>query len=141
MEFTTTLVRNPITLKSDDWQKASHQWLVTIGNQNFDYYTGIGHRTKFSRAYAREYGKMPIPLAILLKYTKPTRPTFDDVLSCLLTDSLASETSFSNWCGDFGYDDDSIKALDIYRGCCESAKKLRLAGVDIAAEKIRLQDY
>ena len=113
------LVRQAIVKKSDNWQDTADQWLVTIGGQVFDYFTGIGHR----------------------KDDISQKPKLDDVLYALIGDASASEESFDDWCSNFGYDTDSRKALETYLQCQETATKLRKAGVDIAAERERLADY
>jgi hypothetical protein len=114
-----TLVRAALMKKSDNWQDTADQWRVNIGGQFFDYYTGVGHRIN----------------------DKPQRPELDGVLHSLIMDSAACEESFEDWCSNFDYSTDSRKALQIYLDCQENAAKLRKAGVDIAAERERLQDY
>ena len=70
----------------------------------FDYKMGIGHRHKLGR--------------IML-------PKVDSVLHSLIMDSMSCEESFIDWCANYGYDDDSIKAKGIYEACIENAKKLK----------------
>ena len=48
-----------------------------------------------------------------------------DILSCLYWDSLSGSESFNDFCDNYGYDNDSLKALDIYRNCMDTATKLR----------------
>jgi hypothetical protein len=151
--YTAKLIRDPLKHKSDDWQEAAHHWLVTINGQSFDYYTGVAHRemrkgllwgeqkAEYKRLTAwnvrlNEYGWQR-----LLELTKATPPKLDDVLYSLVMDSSACEESFDDWCANYGYDTDSRKALESYLACQESAAKLRKAGVDIAAERERLQEY
>lgn len=112
--FAAKLVRNPITEKSENWQDTSFQWLVTIAGQNFDYYTGSA---------------------------KLGAPSYDDVVHCLLIDSNALEQDFEEWASEYGYDADSRKAYKIWEECCKNTRKLLKTGIDIAAERIRLQDY
>lgn len=53
-------------------------------------------------------------------------PSVVDVLACLLLDaSVIDAGSFSDWCGEYGYDDDSIKARAMYDGCMATALALR----------------
>jgi hypothetical protein len=69
------------------------------------------------------------------------RPTAYDLLSCIRLDSSAEGQSFSQWCGDFGYDDDSISALKTYNDCLDNAKKLRQAlGNETFKELMEAQD-
>ena len=114
------LLRDPLKAESDNWQETAHHWLVTIGGQTFDYYTGGAHVTE--------------------KGT-PKKPSLDDVLHALVSDATACDESFEDWCDNYGYNSDSRKALAIYLQCQENAKKLRKAGVNIAAERERLADY
>lgn len=78
----------------------------------FDYKMGIGHRHKLGR--------------IML-------PKVDSVLHSLIMDSYSTDESFSDWCANYGYDDDSIKAKGIYEACIENTKKLQ--GVFAKREK------
>ncbi len=48
-------------------------------------------------------------------HTKP--PTAADVLACLISDASAGAQSFEGFCGEFGYDEDSRKALSVYKAC------------------------
>ena len=46
-------------------------------------------------------------------------------LHSLTLDADADGMSFRDWCDNFGYSDDSLNALDIYRECCKTAEQLR----------------
>lgn len=104
-----------------EWRDNADEWRVDIGGQLFAFYMGLGHRDK--------------------KTGRPNRPKHDDVMHALVSDADACDMSFEDWCADFGYDPDSRKALQTYLTCQETTAKLRKAGVDIAAERERLQDY
>lgn len=52
-------------------------------------------------------------------------PTVIDILYSLKVDADAGSMSFIDFCDNFGYDSDSIKATDIYRACMDTAVKLR----------------
>lgn len=94
-------------------------WAVTINGECFDYRMGLGHCDKFKR---------------------PTAPKVDQVLESLFSDARAGEISFDDFCADFGYDNDSIKALDTYRACMEVKTRLRKAlGKDYAATRERIE--
>lgn len=47
-----------------------------------------------------------------------------DVLACISGDVHCAET-FEDFCADYGYDKDSIKALQMFRRCSSFAKRLR----------------
>lgn len=121
--FNATLVRKPIARKSEDWQETSFQWKVQINGETFDFYTGAGW------------------VQGIKGYEVPKKPTLDDVLYCLVSDAEAGEMSFDEWCDNFGYDNDSRKALAMYLQCQENAKKIKRAGINIESERERLQDY
>lgn len=114
------LMRAPLAKKSDKWQETAYHWLVTIGGQHFDYYTGAG---------------------LVDSAGKPKKPNYDDVVYSLITDASGVEQSFDEWCSEYGYDSDSRKAFALYEGCQENAKKLRKTGVNIEFERNRLADY
>jgi hypothetical protein len=60
----------------------------------------------------------------LRKDNQPVRPTVADVMYSLMSDSNAEEHTFSDWCDCYGYDNDSIAALNIYKACRKIARKL-----------------
>jgi hypothetical protein len=102
----------------EKWQ--CDAWRVKIGAFETDYFTGLGHR----KAPA-----FPSPETLAheqyLKTFKPQTPAAADVLHSLLLDAEAVNESFADWCGDLGYDSDSIKALNTYQACCEIGQQLR----------------
>lgn len=152
IEFTAKLVHEPLKVESDNWHETAHRWYVTINGQGFDYYTGVGHRTailkhKWSEGGGHTYDEpkhknlTQAGFESMLKLSKAKPPVLDDVLYSLVSDSDATEMSFSEWCSNHGYDSDSRKAMAIYEACQANADKLRKAGINIAAERERLQDY
>jgi len=56
------------------------------------------------------------------KGIKTVRPY--DVLACVNGDAYTPET-FEDFCAEYGYDSDSIKALQTFRRCSAFAKRLR----------------
>jgi len=127
--------------------------------EEFAYFTGLGLRaepTSAARIQARgqfpglsendikrktSYGRRYA--AFLETLRKPKSPHPADVLHSIFLDSSASEQSFRDWCADYGYSDDSIKALDTYRACQENGYRLRrlFKSETIAALSESLQDY
>lgn len=97
----------------DDKPRVVDAWRVTIGKQWGNkhgqwvttYYTGTGHRNK--------------------RTGRPVRPSIADVLHSLFSDASAANENFSDWCDNYGYSDDSIKALNLYKACTEVAQNLR----------------
>lgn len=48
-----------------------------------------------------------------------------EVLASSCREGLGADESFENWCGNYGYEEDSRKAEAIYRACTENGKKAR----------------
>lgn len=86
-----------VTIGARGRSNTAGQWITT-------YYTATGLRSKTGRL-------------------RP--PTVADVLYSLFTDAASADQNFSDWCADFGYSDDSIRALNIYKACTEIAQNLR----------------
>lgn len=51
-------------------------------------------------------------------------PELPPVLWCLLTDADSADQPFEDWCSDYGYDEDSRRALRTYETCRETGRKL-----------------
>jgi hypothetical protein len=70
-------------------------------------------------------------------------PTAASVLYCLLSDASASRESYKDWCDEFGYESDSIKALNIYNQCIENAEKINKIFKPTLIEQLSslLEDY
>lgn len=68
-------------------------------------------------------------------------PEKEDVIQSLFIDSEAEDLSFEEWCSELGMNDDSIKALKIYKDCKQNAKKLRqLLGHDYEAIRDEIRE-
>lgn len=117
------------TTRNNDWQ--CDQWRVTLsskaGFHSFDYFTGLGLRHK-----PDSWGKR-----------KPSKPKVADVLHSLILDASAADENFHDWCANFGYSDDSIKAMNTYKACLETAQALRKHFSPDTLRNVRelLQDY
>lgn len=120
-----------VASKRDGWD--CDAWLCKFSRQGkemfSDYYTGIGLRESRVR--------MPLDIArlrpnILMRVQwekanlKAVAPTAASVLYSLLLDSSGAEQNFLDWCSEYGYDSDSMKAHKIYTGCCEQLQKVRV---------------
>lgn len=58
-------------------------------------------------------------------------PDAEGCLECLLSDAQGGEQSFHDFCGEFGYDEDSRKAEELHKACQATAKAMRrLLGAD-----------
>lgn len=124
-------------------------WETSFGTSDrnvefFDFYTGLSLR---GPAPNHSCGPAPrrgtVAWVDLEKQRKPIAPHAADVLYSLILDSSACDQSFDDWCGDFGYDTDSRKALETYLACQENSSKLRKVfnGEQIAKLEEILQDY
>lgn len=84
---------------NDEWKKKAKKWQVKLVyfDKEFvtDFYMGSG---------------------LVDKIGKPKKPTIKDVLHCMMTDDI-SNMNFNDFCNEFDYDNDSIKALEIYKTC------------------------
>lgn len=88
----------------DDWRKTANKWQVRLiyFDKEFvtDYYMGSG----------LVYGN-----------SRPKKPTVKDVLYSMMADNV-SNMSFDDFCNEFGYNNDSIKALETYRACLKETQ-------------------
>lgn len=111
--------------KDNNWK--CDEWAITIKNNNglefrTSYYTGLGHRDKWG---------------------KPRQPDIKGIISALLLDSEANDYSFMDWCDNFGYNSDSIKAMNTYNECCNTARELDRLFTSQTIKQMRqaLEDY
>ena len=77
----------------------------------------------------------------LKKVSKPKPLNIDDVLYSLVLDSQFSNETFDDFCDNFGYNNDSIKANEIYRACQKNSKKVRTFIKDLEQAGELFQDY
>lgn len=125
-------------------------WHVQMQRDNifefFDYYTGIGHR-KSKNPIPSEIARLGKNILARKEWEErnvlPVAPHVAGVLYSLVLDSEAGGQSFNNWCSDFGYDSDSIKAFETYQACCKEAKQLAklFKRAELETLKEALQDY
>jgi hypothetical protein len=111
---------------SDDWDKSAFHWSVTLtyNGRTFttSYKTGCGHVDKAS-------GMPTLNQAHDVK--KVREPNAADVVSSLCSDARSGADTFEDFCGNFGYDTDSRKALDLYLQCQNIGRDVRrLLGAD-----------
>lgn len=93
--------------RREDWP--CDQWRVSLtskaGYWSTDYFTGLGLRAKPTN--------------------RPKKPSIADVLHSLFMDASAADMNFQDWCAEYGYSDDSIKALNTYKACLDIGTALR----------------
>lgn len=153
LETVIEFVSNPLTngSKGKDWKESSHKWRVTFKTgDTIDYYTGLARREpKGFKDDKKEFYRLLNSAGHLTKdgfkkllaLSKPVPPEFNDILYSLVTGAYALETSFKDWCADFGYSDDSISARDTYFQCQENGLKLRKLGFNLSELQTFFQDY
>lgn len=99
------------TVLDNGWK--CDQWRIQLtSNSGFwstDFFTGLGHRSK-----PNTWGQ-----------SKPKKPAVVDVLYSLFMDASAAAYNFTDWCDNYGYSDDSLKALNTYKQCLEIATAIR----------------
>lgn len=148
-EFSTNHIG--LFVNEDLWMH--DKWAVIIEGQDFEYSTGIGNRVELDRfkrdEFKRIMGKNPkkdkanlLMYADGLKAVSKVKPlNIDDVLYSLVSDSQAGNETFDDFCDNFGYDNDSIKASEIYRACQKNSKKVRTFIKDLDEAGELFQDY
>ena len=52
-------------------------------------------------------------------------PEIKDVLYCLVMDYTSASETFQDFCDEFGYDNDSIKSLNIFKACQKNSEKMK----------------
>lgn len=72
-----------------------------------------------------------------LAIAQKVAPKLPDVLHSLLLDGSAVDARFEDWCAEYGYSDDSIKALDTFRECERIGKALLRAFTRAELEELR----
>jgi hypothetical protein len=133
------------------------RWSCRIGDESFEYKTGLGYLKTLKdlkdvpkdKRNILQLTRDQVINSGIHKNIKPTsrsigvsyydvdeflrrgvgveHPKLEQLLYCLFLDSSAHEVSFRDWCFEFGYDEDSIKAESIYDACIENYFKLRKA--------------
>ena len=128
----------------DQWQ--CDQWRVSLSSKagfwSTNYYTGTGLRreVKGARAFHVKTHKI---VGNKWVTAEPVKPKVADVLHSLINDADAADYNFHDWCDNFGYSNDSIKALNTYRECLEIGVALRKHISPETLKKVRelLADY
>ena len=107
------------------WGKESRKkfnFLIDLqkGGVLSSFYFSQGHRTPipFFRLSIIEFEKEKKKLEKEYK-----NPDLLALLDCLIMDSRAVDQSFSEWCSELGYNDDSIKHLKIYENCIKQGEE------------------
>ena len=143
---------NHLGLCINDDLSIQDRYIIFINGYDFEYFQGIGNREQRKiKIFNREksfkellymnpkktkenmlFYKEEIEKSSIVKPIK-----IDDVLNCLILDYSFSNDDFDNFCANLGYNEDSIKALEIYNNCKKNARKLKniIDELDDAADK------
>lgn len=134
------------TGKPFDDRTVMDKWSVSFASGKAqietDFHTGTGHRQ-----LVRGFKALSLPGAVNVKGQwqafKVVAPHAADVLACCILDMSAESETFANWCDNFGYDSDSIKARETYDACQRIADKMRRVFTGQQIEQLReaLQEY
>jgi hypothetical protein len=130
-------------------------WRVAVighhGSVVSDYTQGCAHREyrKPRGSYCYHSKFSPVPQhckdwetgQAIIQTSRPTEPDLCGVLYCLVMDASAGEQTFSDWCGECGADEDSIKARDMYHACQSIYDQMRRAQFPLAEIREILADY
>ncbi len=132
----------------DAWE--CDQWRVTIGQgkDTFStmYHTGLGHRKVKKGAYMPNppfrQGTMAYESWAKVNIV-PVKPDNKGIMFSLLMDSSAQDYNFNDYCAEYGYENDSIKSLNIYKSCMETGENLRkvFSRDTLSRMKTALEDY
>lgn len=134
--------------KLNDWE--CFKFNVSINGQEFKYHVGMGYAKKREDKQGFTLSMYEIKKIIDQGYTlkssypenrynivgnckvfqvsvlvKP--PTIESIIHSLFIDSDVLEYSFDDWCNNYGYSNDSIKAKETYEECVKTAHKLKKA--------------
>lgn len=89
---------------NDEWKKKANKWQVKL--------------VYFDKEYVTDFY---MGSGLVNRKGKLQKPTKKDVLHSIMMDDV-SNMNFNNFCDEFGYDNDSIKALKIYKECLKETE-------------------
>ena len=90
--------------RDDEWKKGANKWQVRL------VYFDKEHVTNFYMGSG-----------LVDEMGRPKKPTKKDILYSMIMDDV-SDMNFNDFCDEFGYNNDSIKALKIYKACLKETK-------------------
>lgn len=142
----------PNTSYGSSYKYLQDNWNVTISYNGKEYtssyISGIGNRKLIrsvkkerNRYYNSMWGEFKTELeACKAQWLKLVDPDLTDVMSCLLNDGRSAEGTFEDFAGEFGYDTDSRKALEIYLTCqVTRGKMINMLGLELFEELCGLE--
>jgi hypothetical protein len=139
LNIKVNIIRRPTTLTKDAEGWEHWAWVVRLERfgSPYKYTEDIPYRMGSAHVEKRK------PVASWMpKVVTPKAPDAATIVHSLILDSSACDESHADWCANFGYDEDSRKAMDIYLACQKSGTMLRkFLGKDLEAVKEAAQDY
>ena len=88
----------------DEWKKGTNKWQVKL--------------VYFDKIYVTDFY---MGSGLVDEMGKPKKPTKEDILFAMIMDDV-SDLDFNDFCNEFGYNNDSIKALKVYEACKRETK-------------------
>jgi hypothetical protein len=124
------------TSPEKDWPH--FEWLVTLERDDIKvrvpFRQGVGRVKPLPRTYRQDRSDSVRKELWLHEVKARIVPSAAAVVSTLIASSSGSDQTFHDWCGDFGYSEDSRKALETYLACqVELANLRRLLGRHLSA--------
>lgn len=127
-------------LVRDDFNGRDGQshWSVTIirngQSMHVDYSQGCAyryHRGTTHRPYVPKYGNPTLQDVAVALQTKPTPPTLENVMYCVVMDAqcVMHGQTFEDFASELGYDEDSRSAEKCYNACRDAYFGLIRLGV------------
>jgi len=103
---------------AETWTPGSSHWRVTlrISHENQPTANGAVDFTVTKKRRFTTWFSMGPALS--------GEPKVTEVLDCLLSDAQAGSQDFSEFCGEFGYDEDSRKAEKTWKECAKTHERL-----------------
>lgn len=89
---------------NDEWKKKANKWQVELVYFDKEFITDFYMGSR-----------------LVDKRNNPKKPTKKDLLYSMIINDV-SNMNFNDFCDEFGYDKDSIKALEIYKGCLKETE-------------------
>lgn len=128
--------------RMDAWRVTLRRAFAGGSSMTIPFYTGLGVRAPFPALYRRAPVNT-IDWVNQEKSRKPLPPTATEVLSCIVRDGEAQHMSFHDWASDFGYDTDSLSALNTYNQCGETGRELtKVCGRELLTKLAEaMEDY
>lgn len=88
----------------DEWKKGTNKWQIKL--------------VYFDKIYVTDFY---MGSGLVDGMGRPKKPTKKDILSAMIMNDV-SGLDFNDFCNEFGYNNDSIKALKVYEACKRETK-------------------